>query len=206
MSKISSDGNKLPDFNQAQNLLTNQLKTLKIVHGFNLSWQQPVYLKAEQYYLPAPNPEEADHLKIGFNPEINEYQLVGINPREPLISAIYNKNNLMEIKNNLPEGSGSPSGKKVCQKESKETRLFIRRLLFEKGRLFVKVVPMSNKEYQLQMGVIEMRNLRGTPVQIAKQVISKLTKQALSQVQKKGVDQAGEKIRKKIKSQLDFFK
>ena len=116
-----------------------------------------------------------------------------------------NKNNLNEIKNNLPEGSSSPSKDKASPKEKKETRLFIRRLLFEKGRIFAKVVPM-NKEYDLSMGAIEMRNLRGTPAQIAQQVISRLTSQALAQVKRKGIGQAEQKIKEQVKSRLNIKK
>lgn len=115
-----------------------------------------------------------------------------------------NKNNLNEIKNNLPAGSSSPSKDKASPKEKKETRLFIRRLLFEKGRIFAKVVPL-NKEYDLSMGAIEMRNLRGTPTQIAKQVISRLASQALSQVKRNGIGQAQKKIQEQVKSRLKVF-
>ncbi len=116
-----------------------------------------------------------------------------------------NKNNLNEIKNNLPKGSSSPSKDKASPKKKKETRLFIRRLLFEKGRIYAKVVPM-NKEYDLTMGAIEMRNLRGTPAQIAQQVISRLTSQALAQVKRKGIGQAKQRIRENVKSRLNIKK
>ena len=123
------------------------------------------------------------------------------------------KNNMIEIKNNLPKGSSSPPEKTTnadVKKPGKEPRLFIGRILFEKGKILAKVVPLNNKEYQLAMGKIEMRNLRGTPTQIAGQIVNRLSKQALEEVKKSGVGQTVEKeVNKavdKAKTQLDELK
>ena len=116
------------------------------------------------------------------------------------------KTNLNEIKNNLPKGSGAPSKSKEPKKKSKEKQLFIRRILFETGQIYARVVPMDNKEYQLKLGRFEMRNLRGTPKQIAMQVMKRLTNQALSEVKKSGVGQAMDRYGDKAKSQLESEK
>ena len=116
------------------------------------------------------------------------------------------KNNLMEIKNNLPSGTGGESAKKAPEKKGdkgKETRLFIRRILFAEAQVTAIVVPMDNKEYRFKMGAIEMRDLRGTPGQIAVQVLNRLTQQALAEVKKKGVGQAVDQLGDKAKSQVE---
>ncbi|MBN2104651.1 AsmA family protein [bacterium] len=112
-----------------------------------------------------------------------------------------NKNNLKELMKNLPAGDQKQSSSGKTEKAEKESQLFIRRILFEKARLYADIIPL-NKTYDLKMRSIEMRNLRGTPAQIATQVILKLSNQALAEVKRKGVDQAAEKVRDYTKSQL----
>jgi len=111
------------------------------------------------------------------------------------------KNNLKELMNNLPSGSQKQSSSGGKEKPSKNTYLYIHRILFEKARLFAEIVPV-NKTYDLKMRSIEMRNLRGTPEQIAAQVVSRLSEQALDEVKRKGIDQTAKKVRDYTKSQL----
>jgi len=113
-----------------------------------------------------------------------------------------NKNNLKELMKNLPTGGQKQSSSGKTEKAEGESQLFIRRILFEKARLYVEIIPL-NKTYDLKMRSIEMRNLRGTPAQIATQVISKLSNQALAEIKRKGVDQAAGKVRDYTKSQLN---
>ena len=111
------------------------------------------------------------------------------------------KNNLNELKKNLLSTDSQPAKSTTSGKESKETMLFIRHIIFSKGQIDAKVIPM-NKEYQLKMPSVEMWNLRGTPKQIAFQVINRLTNKALAEVKKKGIGQVTDKIGDKAKSLL----
>ena len=107
-----------------------------------------------------------------------------------------NKNNLNELMKNLPKGS-TKAKPAEGKKEQKEVKLFIHHLIFEKGKIFAKVVPL-NKDYELNMPKVEMRNLRGTPQEITKQIIQKLGRVAVNEVQRKGVGQAADKLKKEI--------
>jgi len=95
-----------------------------------------------------------------------------------------NKNNLMEIKNNLPSGRGSAY--KTTKTDGKEVRLFIRRIRFSEGKIDAAVIPLD-RAYELKMPAFEMTNLRGTPSQIASQVIGRICNMALYEVKKMGV-------------------
>ena len=117
------------------------------------------------------------------------------------------KNNLEEIQKNLPSGGTSKPKTKEPEKkkEGKETKLIIRRFHFSKANIHAKVVPL-NREYDLSLPAFEMRNIGGpngaTPPEIARQIISELTKRTLAEVRKKGIGQGLEKVTDKAKSQL----
>ena len=111
-----------------------------------------------------------------------------------------NKNNLQEIQKNLPKaGASKPKPQKEKQK-GEEPRLNIRRILFAEGKIFAKITPM-NKEYTLRMRSFEMRNLTGTPTEISKQIISRITSRALAEVKRKGLGEAGKKAEDEVKRQ-----
>ena len=117
----------------------------------------------------------------------DEIRIEDILIRAPHIFAEVNrdqKSNLMEIKGNLPSGRGS--GSKSSKKEGKEARLYIRRIRFSEGKIDAAVVSL-NREYELKMPAFEMTNLRGTPSQIASQIISRVCNLALYEVKKMGV-------------------
>jgi hypothetical protein len=99
------------------------------------------------------------------------------------------KNNLNELKKNLPAEGGAPSKSSPPKKEGKEKRLFIRRIHFADAQIHALVVPLNNKVTRLTMPTLEMRNLRGTPQQITVQILSRLTSQVLAEVKRKGIDQ-----------------
>ena len=116
-----------------------------------------------------------------------------------------NKNNLNEIKKNLlTEDGAAPSGTGT-KKETKEKTIFIRRFVFSQGALHAKVVPMD-KEYHIRMPSMVLRNVRGTPDQIARQVLSRITNTALREVKRKGIGEAKEELGKKAKSELESQK
>jgi hypothetical protein len=117
------------------------------------------------------------------------------------------KNNLEEIQKNLPTGGTTkPKAKEPKKKKKgKEPKLIIRRFHFSKANIHALIVPL-NKEYDLNLPAFEMRNIGGpngaTPPEIAKQVITEITKRALAEVKKKGIGQGLAKVTDKAKSQI----
>jgi hypothetical protein len=139
----------------------------------------------------------------------DEMGIEDIRVRAPEIFVEVNKdrkNNINEIKNNLPKSGDVPAKSEKSKKKGKEKKMFIRRILFDQGQIYARVVPLGDKEYKLRMPSIVMRNLRGTPEQITVQVINRLSKVALAEVKKSGVGQAVDKYSDEAKSRLDTEK
>jgi len=116
-----------------------------------------------------------------------------------------NRSNLAELQKNLGSGSKAAAAQEK-KAPGKEPKLIIRKLLFESGLIQAKVVPLKNKEYQLKLPTIDMRNLGGTTgatgAQIAEQIIQKLTNQALAEVQKQAVNQEVDKLKSQATDKL----
>ena len=82
----------LPSPEIAKTELENLLSKLGFSPSFELKWQKEHYLTEGYDLPPASNQEGADFIKISANPAISQYQLVNLDPTEPLISLILNKN------------------------------------------------------------------------------------------------------------------
>lgn len=116
------------------------------------------------------------------------------------------KNNLDELNRNLASSASESSASSSSDKSSKsEPKLIIRKLLFVDGNIHASVVPL-NKDYELKLPKIELKNLGGkngaTPTQIADQVLKVLTDRALDEVKKKGIDQYKVKLEGEINKRL----
>ncbi len=83
--------NILPSPEAAKTTLEDLLSKLDLKPGFELKWQKGKYLTGGYKFPPTSASEEADFIKMGANPAIGQYQLVGLNPTEPLISLVLNK-------------------------------------------------------------------------------------------------------------------
>jgi hypothetical protein len=81
----------LPSPETARTNLENLLAKLGLTPNVELKWQKEKYL-SEGYYLQLAQPEQADFIEIGANPAIGQYQLIGLDPNEPLISIVLGKN------------------------------------------------------------------------------------------------------------------
>lgn len=119
--------------------------------------------------------------------------------------------NLTALNNNIATAvpaSGTTS--KEAKDDTAPLKLRIRHILFTDGTIQAKVVPLNNKEYQLKLPTIEMRNLGGrngaTPDQIAEQVINILLKRARQTVKKKLVDQQLERAKAKAEAKIEAKK
>jgi hypothetical protein len=117
--------------------------------------------------------------------------------------------NLNELKKNLTGGTApADTTKPTTESGSKDApRLIIRRIVFADGLIDAKVVPLDNKEYKLKLPSLTMSNLGGskgaTPEQIAKEIISRLSDQALAEIKKRGIDDELDKLKAKGKQKVD---
>jgi len=81
----------LPSPETAKTTLENLLENLGLSPQFELKWQKEDYL-VNRYSLPfVNNPKEADFIKVGFNPAVGQYQMIGLEPNEPLVSLVLDK-------------------------------------------------------------------------------------------------------------------
>jgi uncharacterized protein involved in outer membrane biogenesis len=114
--------------------------------------------------------------------------------------------NLNVLKKNLSSTSaGSTSSVSPNKNQTNEPKLIVRKVLFENGVIFAKVVALD-KEYKLDLPKLEMKNLGGdkgaTPTEITNQVIRLLVDRAMTEVQKKGLDQYKDKLKSKVDERL----
>ncbi len=81
----------LPSPETTKTALENLLKNLELSPQFELKWQKEDYL-VNRHSLPSvSNSEEADFIKVGFNPAVDQYQMIGLEPNQPLVSLILDK-------------------------------------------------------------------------------------------------------------------
>jgi hypothetical protein len=93
LSQVSTpQEGSLPSTESAKAELENLLSKIGLEPDFELKWQKEEYLMKNYNLPPTSSPEEADFIKVGANQTIGQYQLVSLNPTEPLISLILNKN------------------------------------------------------------------------------------------------------------------
>lgn len=81
----------LPSPQSTRSTLENLLVKLELTPQFEPKWQKEEYLVHGYYLQLVATPQKADFIRIGFNPGINQYQLVGLNPNEPLVSLTLGK-------------------------------------------------------------------------------------------------------------------
>lgn len=118
--------------------------------------------------------------------------------------------NLNELKKNL---LGTASAAKSTKKQTtaeKEPKFILKRVHFSEGKIFAKVVPLKNKEYQLKLPEILLHNLGGskgaTAAQLSHEILSVLSDRALAEVKKKGVGAELDKVKAQLKEKIDTEK
>lgn len=123
-----------------------------------------------------------------------------------------NKTNLNELKKNLAAGSSSsPSTEEKEQPASEssahEPRLIIRTVTFADGSIQAKVAALQNKEYQLKLPGLDMKNLGGskgaTGSELATEILKRLTDRASEVVQKEIIDAELNKLKEKAQVRVD---
>ncbi len=119
------------------------------------------------------------------------------------------ENNLNALNRNLSSGASGASASSSDKSSKSDPKLIIRKLLFVDGNIHASVVPL-NKDYELKLPKIELKNLGGkngaTPAQIADQVLKVLTDRALDEVKKKGIDQYKVELEGEVNKRLESEK
>jgi hypothetical protein len=111
--------------------------------------------------------------------------------------------NLNLLKDNLGTGASAKHKNADKQVEGKPIKLHIRHLLMKEATLEAKIVPLNNKQLNLQLPLLELSNLRGTPAEISKQVLSQLIDQAREAVKKSGIDDEVQKLKAGVAQKVD---
>jgi cell division septum initiation protein DivIVA len=122
------------------------------------------------------------------------------------------RTNLNVLKKNLAAGSGSGSsteakGQSPSESSGNEPRLIIRRVTFAEGSIQAKVAALQNKEYQLKLPGLDMKDLGGTRgatgAELASEILKRLTDRASEVVQKEIIDAELNKLKQKAKAKVD---
>lgn len=115
--------------------------------------------------------------------------------------------NLNILKDNIAGKSPSKkSATSVSASQGAVPTITIGRFEFAGGALHAKLVPLNNKQYNLDLPSFTLRNLHGTPQQISKQVMNQLIDHARAEIKRKGIDAALENARNKLKQKADAEK
>lgn len=118
------------------------------------------------------------------------------------------KTNLDVLKKQLASGS-SESSASSSQESSEAPKILIRKLLFTGSKIHAKVIPL-NKNYELKLPKIELKDLGGqsgaSPAQITDQVLKILTDRALAEIKKQGIDQYKKQLEAEVNKRIDAEK
>jgi len=121
-----------------------------------------------------------------------------------------NKTNLNELKKNLSAGMPAKSGGKTetpPASSAKEPRLIIRRITFADGTIEARAAALDNKEYQLKLPALDMKNLGGTKgataSELASEILTRLTDRASALVKEKIIDAELDKLKAKADARIE---
>ena len=124
-----------------------------------------------------------------------------------------NKTNLNELKNNLISGTSSRSAtndnkeQAPAEGSASEPRLIIRRVTFADGTIQASVAALQNKEYQLKLPGLDMKDLGGsngaTGSELASEILKRLTDRASEIVQKDIIDAELNKLKDKANARIE---
>jgi len=133
--------------------------------------------------------------------------------REPQVFYEMNKDrksNLNTLYNNIDAATAGSGGADEAAADSAEPKLIIRRFLFTDATVHANVVPLNNKKYTLKLPSIDLKNLGGkngaTPSEISQQVLGIITKHALAEVKRAGIDAKTQELKSEAQKKLDAKK
>jgi len=121
------------------------------------------------------------------------------------------KVNLNELKKRMVSDKPQTNQNQTStQSNTAEPRLKIRKLVFAKGNIIAKVVPLNNKEYKLNLPSIVMNNVGGkagaTPTELTKEILNRVIEQAKKEFQKSSYGLELERLKAEAKAKLDASK
>jgi hypothetical protein len=118
------------------------------------------------------------------------------------------KGSLNVLKDNLGNGTAgaSPTSTTTESSEGSTLTLDIARFVLQDAGLHAKVVPLNNKTYDLKLPALQLNNLKGTPEQISKQILSQLIEHAKKEINRQGLDRELAKIRAEAQKRVDAEK
>lgn len=114
--------------------------------------------------------------------------------------------NLNLLKDKLSPGGKAKAGKPATSSKAGVPNITIRKFEFAGAALHATLVPLKDKQYNLNLPSFTLSNLHGTPQQISKQVLNQLIDRAREEIRKKGIDAELDKARAKVKQKLDTEK
>jgi hypothetical protein len=113
--------------------------------------------------------------------------------------------NLDVLSKNL--GTAAETPPPAEEKPGKEPKLIIRKAELSGAELQALVVPLNNKEYQLKLPTITMKNLGGSkgapPAAIARQMLDQLLDSVKAEIKKRGI---GAELKEKIDAKKEALK
>lgn len=114
------------------------------------------------------------------------------------------KTNLNELSKNLGSSAETPP---ADEKPGTEPKLIISKAELSGAELQATVVPLDNKQYQLKLPTIIMKNLGGPngapPAEIAKQMLDQLLDRVKAEIKKQGI---GAELKGKIDAKKEALK
>ena len=117
--------------------------------------------------------------------------------------------NLNALQKNIGAATAGSGGADKTAAKSTEPKLIIRHFQLSGAALDANVVPL-NKKYMLKLPTIDLKNLGGkngaTPSEISRQVLDTLTKQALAEVKRAGIDAKVQALKSEAQKKLDAEK
>lgn len=113
--------------------------------------------------------------------------------------------NLNQLKDRLSPG-GKTKATKPASTGKVAPNMTIRKFEFAGGALHAILVPLKNKQYDLNLPSFTLSNLHGTPQQISKQVLNQLIDRARTEIRKKGIDAELDKARAQVKQKVESEK
>ena len=112
------------------------------------------------------------------------------------------------LKDNLGSGSGGSAGPSAGGEGEQggaggDIRLDIARFEFRDASLQAKIVPLKDKTYDLELPALVLTSLKGTPEQIARQILDRLIEHAKTEIRKQGLDRELAEIKAKAQQRID---
>ncbi|MGD8933402.1 MAG: hypothetical protein PVF35_01380 [Gammaproteobacteria bacterium] len=117
------------------------------------------------------------------------------------------KGSLNVLKDNLGIGAGgagdTTADTRTGAGDSAPVMLDIARVEFRDASLHAMIAPLNNKDYELKLPALVLKDLQGTPEQISRQLLDRLIDHAEKEIRKQGLDQELAEIKARARQKID---